>query len=607
MNQNNSWMKKINFSIIAHIDHGKSTLADRLMEFCQAIEKRKMSHQMLDTLEVERQRGITVKSQTVRLEYINSKGENWILNLLDTPGHVDFSFEVRRALAASNGAIVLIDATQGIEAQTIANVYRALEEDIDLLPVLNKIDLPSAETEKVSLQLKEVLGITRPPILVSAKTGLGVKELLEALTVNITPCIDKNYEEFKALLIDSWFDVYLGIILLVNVKSGTIKRNDTFKLYSKNVTFKIEKLGYLKPQIDYVNQLESGDVGVIIANIRNVKDCTIGDTLVREDYVGEPLKSFPLQKAVVFCGMFPADTSLYPDMKDAIEKLSLNDSSLVIEPAHSPALGVGFRIGFLGLLHLEVIQQRLEQEFDIHAIITAPGVEYTVHQTNSEIITVHDAGSLPPMQKIAKIFEPWVKVTIFSPEEYLGDVIKLCLEKRATDQNISYINQVGSRQNVTCIYKIPLSEIIFNFHDKLKSISQGYASFDYEDCGIKEGQIAVVDILINGTKVDSLSTIICEDNAISYGKWACAKLKDELPRQLFTIAIQACIGAKIIARETVSAMRKDVTAKCYGGDVTRKKKLLEKQKEGKKKMKELSVGRVTIPNSAMLKVLKRSD
>lgn len=598
-------MKKKNFSIIAHVDHGKSTLADRIMEFCNAIETRKMTHQMLDTLEVEKQRGITVKSQTVRLSY-EYNNEKWILNLIDTPGHVDFSFEVRRALAASEGAIVLIDATQGIEAQTIANVYRAIEEDLELLPVLNKIDLPSADVENVTKQVKEILGISTPPILVSAKTGFGIKDLMEAL-INFIPTPKDSIEgDFKALLIDAWFDTYLGVIMLIRVKQGSIRTNESFKFFSKSTVYKIEKLGYLKPQIDYVNELTAGDVGIIVANIRNVKECLIGDTITKENYKGEKLKSFPPQKAVVFCGIFPTDTSLYPDLKDAIEKLSLNDASLSIEPTHSPALGVGFRCGFLGLLHLEVIQERLEQEFDISVIITAPTVEYKVIQTNGKELLVHDPTNLPQIQKIDKIFEPWVKVTVFAPEEYLGDIIKLCLEKRGRNQEITYLNQMGNKQNITCSYLIPLSEIIFDFHDKLKSLSKGYASFDYEDAGLDEGTICVVDILINGDKLESLSIMINEENAVNYGRWACQKLKEEIPRQLFAIAIQAAIGSKIIARESLSALRKDVTAKCYGGDVSRKKKLLDKQKEGKKRMKEFSIGKVSIPHKAMLKILKRS-
>ncbi|WP_342261958.1 translation elongation factor 4 [Alphaproteobacteria bacterium endosymbiont of Tiliacea citrago] len=596
--------KKINFSIIAHIDHGKSTLADRLLETCHAVEKRKMQNQLLDNLEVERERGITVKSQTVRLNYLYNN-EKYALNLIDTPGHVDFSFEVRRALAASDGAIVLVDASQGVEAQTIANVYRAMEEGVTLVPVINKIDLPGAQVEAVSQQLVDVLGIDDEPILISAKTGIGIEELLSELVKRIPPIISEE-TDFKALLIDSWFDIYLGVVLLVKVQSGTIKLNESFKFHSKESIFKIEKLGYLRPQIEYIQELTAGDVGIIIGNIRNVKDCSVGDTLTHINYLGPPLKSFPPQKAVVFCGMFPTDASDYQELKDAIEKLALNDASLVIEPTHSPALGVGFRCGFLGLLHLEVIQQRLEQEFDMNVVITAPTVEYIVIQTNDETLKVHDASFMPETPKIKQVLEPWVKVTIFSPEDYLGEIIKLCLEKRARNQQIVYLNKIGTQQNISCLYEIPLSEIIFDFHDKLKSLSKGYASFDYESCGNKETEVVVVNILVNATKVDSLATIVHKDSAEAYGRYAVQKLKEEISRELFAIALQAAIGGKIIARETVSALRKDVTAKCYGGDVTRKKKLLEKQKEGKKRMKEMSVGRVTIPNSAMLKILKRT-
>lgn len=596
-------MKKINFSIIAHIDHGKSTLADRLLEFCHAVEKRKMQNQMLDNLTVERERGITVKSQTVRLRHFFK--EEYILNLIDTPGHVDFSFEVRRALAASNGAIVLVDASQGVEAQTIANVYRAMEEGLALVPVINKIDLPGAQVEAVTQQIADVLGIDDDPILISAKTGIGIDHLLNELVMRIPHHTSYN-DNFQALLIDSWFDIYLGVILLVKVASGTIKLHETFKFFSHDSLYKIEKLGYLRPEIEYVQELTAGDVGIIIANIRNVKDCLVGDTLSHNTYKGPALKSFPPQKAVVFCGLFPADTSDYNALKDAIEKLALNDASLSIAPAHSPALGVGFRCGFLGLLHLEVIQQRLEQEFEMSAIITAPTVEYTVIKTNDEVLKIHDASFMPDTPQIKQVLEPWVKVTIFSPEEFLGEIIKLCLEKRARNQQLVYLNKVGTQQNISCTYEMPLSEIIFDFHDKLKSLSKGYGSFDYESCYDLAAEVVVVNILVNSTKVDSLAAIVHKDNAESYGRYAVQKLKEEIPRELFTIALQAAIGGKIIARETVSALRKDVTAKCYGGDVTRKKKLLEKQKEGKKKMKEMSVGRVTIPNSAMLKILKRT-
>ncbi len=601
-------MKKINFAIIAHIDHGKSTLADRFLEVCNAISKREMQQQMLDTLEVERERGITVKSQTARLKYLykGQKGDEWTLNLIDTPGHVDFSFEVRRALAACEGAIVLVDASQGIEAQTIANVYRAMEENVKLVPVINKIDLPSAQVESVKIQIKEILGIDDEPALISAKTGIGIENLLDMLIERIPVPSGKIENEFQALLIDSWFDTYLGVVLLVCVKEGKITTGQQFKFSTAQVTYKIEKLGFLTPKLITANELSAGDVGIIIANIRNVRDCIIGDTLLLPNSKLTALKSFTVQRAVVFCGLFPPDTSLYQDLKDAIEKLSLNDASLQIEPTHSPALGVGFRCGFLGLLHLEVIQQRLEQEFDISVIITAPNVEYEIVQTNGDRFKIHDATHMPSVNKIDKVYEPWVKVTIFAPEDYLGDIIKLCLERRAKDQEIKYVNQIGNTQNIACTYKMPLSEIIFDFHDKLKSLSRGYASFDYEEAGMEESEVVVVNILVNGTNVDGLSTIMHESNAVSQGRWMCEKLKDEIPRQLFAIAIQAAIGGKIIARETVSALRKDVTAKCYGGDVSRKRKLLDKQKAGKKRMKEFSIGNVTIPTSAMLKVLRRS-
>ena len=598
-------MKKRNFAIIAHIDHGKSTLADRFLQECGAVTQREMQAQMLDTLEVERERGITVKAQTVRLKH-SYNNEIYDLNLIDTPGHVDFSYEVRRALAACEGALVLVDATQGVEAQTIAHVFRAMEEGVDLIPVLNKVDLPAAQVEAVSMQVQQILGINEKPALISAKTGLGVLDLLNQI-IEKTPSPKGSTEgEFKALLIDCWFDTYLGIVLLINVKQGTLKAGETFEFFTNKAKYRAEKLGYLSPKLVLQNKMEAGDTGVIIANMRNISECIVGDTICSPGYSGEKLDSFPRQKAVVFCGLFPPDASLYPDLREAIERLSLNDASLVTEPAHSPALGVGFRCGFLGLLHLEVIQQRLEQEFGISAIVTAPNPEYKVEQTNGEVIMVHDATQMPPVQKIKTVYEPWVKVTIFTPESYLGDVINLCLKRRAKNQDIQYLQQVGDWQNVSCSYQMPLSEIIFDFHDKLKSISKGYASFDYEEDKEQESDVVVVSILINGEPVEALSSITHKLNSEEHGRWVCLKLKEEIPRQLFAIAIQAAIGGKIIARETVSALRKDVTAKCYGGDVSRKKKLLEKQKEGKKKMKEMSVGNVSIPNSAMLKVLKRT-
>lgn len=598
-------MNKRNFAIIAHIDHGKSTLADRLMQICGAVTEREMKEQMLDTLAVERERGITVKAQTVRLAH-KYGNEIFNLNLIDTPGHVDFSYEVRRAISACEGALLLVDATQGIEAQTIAHVYRAMEEDIKLIPVLNKIDLPAAQVETIKQQIQDVLGITDEPSLISAKSGLGVDKLLDRIVQQMPSPEGSQENPFQALLIDCWFDIYLGVVLLVRVKNGKISIGQSFKFVDAGSVYKIEKLGFLTPKIVPIKSLEAGDVGVVIANIRNVKDCIVGDTLCLAEQITPKLKSFPPQKPVVFCGLFPPDSSQYPDLREAIERLSLNDASLFTEPAHSPALGLGFRCGFLGLLHLEVIQQRLEEEFNVSAIVTAPNVEYKIVQTNGEELCVHDASHMPIVQKIKEIYEPWIKVTIFTPEQYLGDVIALCLARRAEDQDIKYLNQVGSWQNLICTYKMPLSEIIFDFHDKLKSISKGYASFDYEPAGEKIGDVVVLNILVNGTQVDALSTIIHRQNSQEYGRWVCEKLKDEIPRQLFAIAIQAAIGGKIIARETVSALRKDVTAKCYGGDVSRKRKLLDKQKEGKKKMKEMSVGNVKIPHSAMLKVLRRS-
>lgn len=594
-----------NFAIIAHIDHGKSTLADRLLETCNAVEKRQMQAQVLDTLEVERERGITVKSQTARLNY-DYNGQNFVLNLIDTPGHVDFSFEVRRSLAACEGALILIDASQGIEAQTIANVYRAIENDVKLLPVLNKIDLPNAQVDAVKLQVQEILGISDEPVLISAKTGLGIQDLLKRIIDDIPPPQGSIEEEFQALLIDAWYDPYLGVVMLVRIKNGEIKPHSQFRFSTSKTPYSVDKLGYLTPKFINATKLIAGDVGVIIANIREIASCIMGDTLIQPESKLPPHQNFQKQRAAVFCSLFPPDSSLYQDFKTALEKLALNDASLQIEPTHSPALGVGFRCGFLGLLHIEVVQQRLEQEFDTSVVITAPNVEYEVLTTNGQRLKVHNAIDMPEPNKIEKVFEPWVNITIFAPEEYLGDIINFCLERRAKDQTLNYVNKIGNIKNVTCNYKMPLCEIIFDFHDKLKSLSKGYVSFDYEEYGLEETEVSVVNILVNGTNVDGLSTIIHKDNAQSHGRWVCEKLKDEIPRQLFAIAIQAAIGGKIIARETVSALRKDVTAKCYGGDVSRKRKLLDRQKAGKKKMKEFSIGNVKIPNTALLKVLRRN-
>jgi GTP-binding protein LepA len=587
-----------NFAIIAHIDHGKSTLADRLMEFCGAVSSREMQQQMLDTLEVERQRGITVKSQTVRLQY-----KDYILNLIDTPGHVDFSFEVRRALAACEGAIVLVDATQGVEAQTIANVYKALEEDVFLLPVLNKIDLPSAQIDEVTEQIHNILGIPQSPILISAKTGIGIEELIHGIIQHI-PNPTSTSDEFQALLIDAWFDEYLGIVLLIRVKNGLIKQNQSFKFMSNNIAHKAEKLYFLTPKLASTEIISAGEVGIIIANIRTIKDCIIGDTLTSLTSTVAPIKTFKPQKPAVFCGLFPIDASLYSELRYALEKLSLNDASLTITNTSSPALGAGFHCGFLGLLHLEVTTQRLEQEFNVSVMVTSPSVEYIVTQTNNQIIKIHDASEMPQTQKTKLIEEPWVCVSIFSQEQYLGDIIELCINRRAINQNIRYVNKIGNAQNIICTYEMPLGEIIFDFHDKLKSLSQGYASFDYEEIGVKESDVVVVNILVNGTPVDALSTIVHRTTAASHGRWICEQLKNEIPRQLFAVAIQASIDSKIIARETVSALRKDVTAKCYGGDISRKRKLLDKQKEGKKRMK--TFGNVDIPSNAILNVLKKT-
>lgn len=591
-----------NFSIVAHIDHGKSTLSDRLIQECGAIEEREMTSQILDSMDIEKERGITIKAQTVRLQYKANNGETYMLNLMDTPGHVDFGYEVSRCLAACEGSILVVDSTQGVEAQTLANVYQAIDNHHEIVPVLNKIDLPASDCESVKKQIEEVIGIdASEAILVSAKTGVGIKETLEAV-VNRLPSPKGNADaDFKALLIDSWYDQYLGVIVLVRVIDGVLKKGQKIKMLAANAVYQVDSVGFFTPKKFFCEQLSAGEVGFINAQIKQVADCKVGDTIVyhnNENAVALP--GFKQNQPVVFCGIYPIDASDFEKFRDALAKLHLNDSSFEYAPESSSALGYGFRCGFLGLLHLEIIQERLEREFDLDLITTAPSVVYKIHLRNSDILEIHSAAEMPDPVKIEKMQEPWIKATIMTPDSYLGAVLDLCTQKRGIQKELTY---VGERAML--IYRLPLNEIVYDFYDRLKSCSKGYASFDWQIDGYEESQLAKLAILVNGEAVDALSFITHKSRAESRGRAICMKLKDLIPRQMFAIALQAAIGGKIVARETISAMRKDVTAKCYGGDISRKRKLLDKQKKGKKKMRE--IGNVEIPQSAFLAALKLDD
>ncbi len=592
-----------NFAIVAHIDHGKSTLADRLIQLCGGLTEREMRDQVLDTMELERERGITIKAQTVRLAYTARDGETYVLNLIDTPGHVDFSYEVSRSLAACEGSLLLVDASQGVEAQTLANVYLALEADHEIVPVLNKIDLPAAEPERVKQQIEEVIGLdASDALLISAKTGEGVREVLEAIVRRLQPpAAGEPAAPLKALLVDSWYDPYLGVITLVRVMEGVLKPGMKVRMMGSGVTHLVDKVGVFTPKMSEAAALGPGEIGFLTASIKSVADCKVGDTITEERRpTGAPLAGFKPSVPVVFCGLFPVDANDYEDLRDSLAKLALNDSSFHYEPETSAALGFGFRCGFLGLLHLEIVQERLTREFDLDLITTAPSVVYRVTLTDGEVLELHNPTDMPEPVRIEAIEEPWIKATILVPDEYLGAVLKLCEERRGEQVELTY---AGSRAMV--VYRLPLNEVVFDFYDRLKSVSRGYASFDYHLDGYREGDLVKVSILVNGEPVDSLSMIVHRDQAEPRGRALCERLKELIPRQLFKVAIQAAIGGKIIARETVSALRKDVTAKCYGGDVTRKRKLLEKQKEGKKRMRQ--VGNVEIPQSAFLAALKMGD
>ncbi len=589
-----------NFAIIAHIDHGKSTLADRLIEFCGGLSSREMKQQVLDSMEIERERGITIKAQSVRLEYEHKDGQKYILNLIDTPGHVDFSYEVSRSMAACEGALLLVDATQGVEAQTLANSWLAIEADIEIIPVLNKIDLPSSEPEKVKKQIQEIIGINvSDTISVSAKTGAGIEEVLSSLINKLPqPKGDKN-NLLRALLVDSWYDTYLGVMVLIRVVDGKIKKGDKIKLLLSGSEYQIDKVGVFRPKPYEVNELQAGEVGFITANIKETSQAWVGDTIVESKKFSNvrPLPGFKPSVPVVFCGLYPIDTSAYDHLRESLNKLKLNDSSFTFESETSVALGLGYRCGFLGLLHLEIIQERLKREFSIDLVVTPPSVVYKVKKTDNSILEIHNPAEWPEKTKISEISEPWINATIFSPDKYLGGILKLCIEKRGIQKNINFS---GSRVMIN--FYLPLNEVIFDFHDRVKSITQGYASFDYEITDYRVGKLDKVNILVNGENVESLSFITHMEKAVSRGRAICIKLKESIPKQLFKIAIQAAIGSKVIARETIGSLRKDVIAKCYGGDVTRKRKLLEKQKAGKKRMKQ--VGNVNIPQEAFLAAIK---
>ncbi len=591
-----------NFSIVAHIDHGKSTLADRLIQVTGGLSDREMKEQVLDNMEIERERGITIKAQTVRLDYKARDGKTYQLNLIDTPGHVDFAYEVNRSLAACEGSLLVVDASQGVEAQTLANVYQALEVDHEIVPVLNKIDLPAAEPERVRQQIEDVIGLdASEAIEISAKTGLGIEDVLEAIVKRLPPPQGDADAPLKAMLVDSWYDAYLGVVVLVRVIDGVLKKGQKIKLMSTGAVHLVDRVGVFRPKQEMTDVLGPGEIGFFTAAIKQVADTRVGDTVTDEkNPCAEALPGFQPAQPVVFCGLFPVDSSDFEDLRDAMAKLRLNDASFDYEMETSAALGFGFRCGFLGLLHLEIVRERLEREFHIDLITTAPSVIYHVYKTDGTMLELHNPADMPDPVQIEHIEEPWIEATILVPDSYLGAVLKLCEDRRGRQKNLTY---AGSRAMV--VYELPLNEVVFDFYDRLKSVSRGYASFDYNLTGYQPGKLVKMTILVNGEPVDALSTIVHADRAQARGRVMCEKLKTLIPRHLFKIPIQAAIGGKVIARETISAMRKDVTAKCYGGDVTRKRKLLEKQKAGKKKMRQF--GKVEIPQDAFIKALKMDE
>ncbi len=591
-----------NFSIIAHIDHGKSTLADRLIQYCGGLSDRDMKEQVLDSMDIERERGITIKAQTVRLNYKAKDGITYTINLMDTPGHVDFAYEVSRSLAACEGSILVVDASQGVEAQTLANVYQAIDVNHDIVPVLNKIDLPAAEPDRVRMQIEEVIGLdASEAIEVSAKAGIGIEEVLEALVTRLPPPKGERDAPLKVMLVDSWYDSYLGVMILVRVRDGIIKKGMKVRMMATGAVHHIERVGVFSPKATTVDSLGPGEMGFINAGIKTVSDAKIGDTLTEDrNPATEALPGFKPSIPVVFCGLFPVDAGQFSDLRDALSRLGLNDSSFSFEAETSAALGFGFRCGFLGLLHMEIIRERLSREFNLELIATAPSVVYRINMTDGSTQELHNPADMPPVTKIKSIEEPWIEATIMTPDDYLGSVLTLCTERRGEQVNLTY---AGPRAMV--VYRLPLNEVVFDFYDRLKSVTKGYASLDYQLSEYRIGELVKVSILVNGDPVDALAMIVHRVQSEYRGRQICARLKDLIPRQLFKVALQAAIGGKVIARETVGALRKDVTAKCYGGDISRKKKLLEKQKEGKKRMRQF--GNVEIPQSAFLEALKMGD
>lgn len=589
-----------NFSIVAHIDHGKSTLADRLIQSTGTLTAREMSDQVLDSMDIERERGITIKAQTVRIDYTARNGETYALNLMDTPGHVDFSYEVSRCLAACEGSLLVVDASQGVEAQTLANVYQAIDQDHDIIPILNKIDLPAADVEAVSAQIEDVIGLdASDAVQTSAKTGFGIDDVLEAIVHRLPAPKEGDADApLKVSLVDAYYDPYLGVVVIVRIFDGVLKKKQKIKMMKTGATYEIDKVGVFKPKPTDVESLGPGEVGFLVASIKEVADCAIGDTITEEKRpTATALPGYKEVQPVVFCGLFPTDAGDFDELRSAMGKLRLNDASFTWEMETSAALGMGFRCGFLGLLHLEIIQERLSREFDLDLIATAPSVVYQMTMTDGSELELHNPADMPDVVKIAEIREPWIKATIYTPDEYLGSILKLCQDRRGIQTELSY---VGGRALVQ--YELPLNEVVFDFYDRLKSVSRGYASFDYELVGHRAENLVKMNILVNEEPVDALSMLVHRDRAESRGRQMCERLKDLIPRQMFKIPIQAAIGGRVIARETVSALRKDVTAKCYGGDATRKKKLLEKQKAGKQRMRQF--GKVEIPQEAFVAALR---
>lgn len=591
-----------NFAIIAHIDHGKSTLADRLIQTTGAVAQRDMKEQILDSMDIERERGITIKAQTVRLSYKAEDGQTYTLNLMDTPGHVDFAYEVSRSLAACEGSLLVVDASQGVEAQTLANVYQAIDNNHEIVPILNKVDLPAAEPERVKSQIEDVIGLDASnAVEISAKTGLNIEGVLEAIVKRLPPPKGDPDAPLKALLVDSWYDAYLGVMVLVRIIDGVLQKGMKVRMMRTGAVYEVERVGYMTPKLELCDKLEAGEVGVITASIKEVADTAVGDTITDERrQTTEPLPGFRPAQPVVFCGLFPVDAADFEDLRAAVGKLRLNDASFSFEMETSAALGFGFRCGFLGLLHLEIIQERLEREFNLDLIATAPSVIYKMKLTDGTEIELHNPADMPEVTRIVEIAEPWIRASIMTPDEYLGAILKLCQDRRGIQVDLSY---VGSRAIVQ--YDLPLNEVVFDFYDRLKSISKGYASFDYHLSDYREGDLVKMQILVNAEPVDALSVLVHRSQAERRGRAMCEKLKDLIPQHMFQIPIQAAIGGKIIARETIRALRKDVLAKCYGGDVTRKRKLLDKQKEGKKRLRQF--GKVEIPQEAFIAALKMDD